>query len=179
MIIIEKVVSQLTKLKGDIMKREMIPTFAELERHKQMVPEINPAAVIAMLSIKNASEGIQQSILDVLQQKYHLSDGKFCALVVLHQHNEQGIAPSELAAKVGVTRATISNMLQRMERDGLINIRPAAQDGRAKVVKLTDEGCDFMEKILPPHYLRVSKLMEKLTEVEQKQLIKLLEKLSA
>ena len=70
-------------------------------------------------------------------------------------------------------------MLQRMERDGLVNVRPAAKDGRAKVVSLTSEGCRYMEEILPPHYLRVSKLMEKLTEDEQKELILLLEKLSA
>ena len=161
------------------MKREIIPTFAELERHKKLVPEINPAAVIAMLGIKMASDEIQQSILDVLQQSYQLSEGKFCALVVLHQYGEKGVAPSELAAKVGVTRATISNMLRRMERDGLVNIQPAAQDGRAKVVILTKAGCEFMEEILPPHYLLVSKLMEKLTEAEQKELITLLEKLSA
>ena len=161
------------------MKREMIPSFAELERHKELVPEINPAAVIAMLRIKTVSEEIQDSILDVLQQTYHLSEGKFCALIVLHQRGEKGMAPSELAEKVGVTRATISNMLQRMERDGLVYIRPAEQDGRGKIVKLTQAGCDFMEEILPPHYLRVSKLMEKLTEDEQKKLIMLLEKLSA
>ena len=161
------------------MKREMIPSFAELERHKELVPEINPAAVIAMLRIKTVSEEIQDSILDVLQQTYHLSEGKFCALIVLHQRGEKGMAPSELAEKVGVTRATISNMLQRMERDGLVDIRPAEQDGRGKIVKLTQEGQDFMEEILPPHYLRVSKLMEKLTEDEQKKLIMLLEKLSA
>lgn len=161
------------------MKREIIPTFAELERHKKLVPEINPAAVIAMLGIKKASEKIQQSILDVLQQNYQLSEGKFCTLLVLHQHGELGIAPSELAAKVGVTRATISNMLRRMERDGLVDIKPAAQDGRSKVVSLTQAGYELMEKVLPPHYLRVSKLMEKLTEAEQKELIMLLEKLSA
>ncbi|MBE6093619.1 MarR family winged helix-turn-helix transcriptional regulator [Selenomonas ruminantium] len=161
------------------MKREMIPSFAELERHKELVPEINPAAVIAMLRIKTVSEEIQDSILDVLQQTYHLSEGKFCALIVLHQRGGNGMAPSELAEKVGVTRATISNMLQRMERDGLVDIRPAEQDGRGKIVKLTQAGCDFMEEILPPHYLRVSKLMEKLTEDEQKKLIMLLEKLSA
>ena len=161
------------------MKREMIPSFAELERHKELVPEINPAAVIAMLRIKTVSEEIQDSILDVLQQTYHLSEGKFCALIVLHQRGEKGMAPSELAEKVGVTRATISNMLQRMERDGLVDIRPAEQDGRGKIVNLTQAGWDFMEEILPPHYLRVSKLMEKLTEDEQKKLIMLLEKLSA
>ena len=161
------------------MQREMIPSFAELERHKELVPEINPAAVIAMLRIKTVSEEIQDSILDVLQQTYHLSEGKFCALIVLHQRGGNGMAPSELAEKVGVTRATISNMLQRMERDGLVDIRPAEQDGRGKIVKLTQAGRDFMEEILPPHYLRVSKLMEKLTEDEQKKLIMLLEKLSA
>ena len=161
------------------MKREMIPSFAELERHKELVPEINPAAVIAMLRIKTVSEEIQDSILDVLQQTYHLSEGKFCALIVLHQRGGDGMAPSELAEKVGVTRATISNMLQRMERDGLVDIRPAEQDGRGKIVNLTQAGRDFMEEILPPHYLRVSKLMEKLTEDEQKKLIMLLEKLSA
>ena len=161
------------------MKREMIPSFAELERHKELVPEINPAAVIAMLRIKTVSEEIQDSILDVLQQTYHLSEGKFCALIVLHQRGGDGMAPSELAEKVGVTRATISNMLQRMERDGLVYIRPAEQDGRGKIVNLTQAGRDFMEEILPPHYLRVSKLMEKLTEDEQKKLIMLLEKLSA
>ena len=161
------------------MKREMIPSFAELERHKELVPEINPAAVIAMLRIKTVSEEIQDSILDVLQRTYHLSEGKFCALIVLHQRGGNGMAPSELAEKVGVTRATISNMLQRMERDGLVDIRPAEQDGRGKIVNLTQAGCDFMEEILPPHYLRVSKLMEKLTEDEQKKLIMLLEKLSA
>lgn len=160
------------------MKREMIPSFAELEQHKRLIPEINPAAVMAMLSIKTVSEEIQQSILDVIQQQHQLSEGKFCTLIVLHQQGGQGIAPSVLAEKVGVTRATISNMLQRMERDKLVTIRPAESDGRAKVVCLTEEGTRLMEEILPPHYLRVSKLMEKLSTAEQKQLIMLLEKLS-
>ena len=50
------------------MKREIIPTWEELERHKSIIPEINPAAVIAMLGIKTAAEEIQQAILDVLQR---------------------------------------------------------------------------------------------------------------
>ena len=159
------------------MKREMIPTWEELARHKELVPEIEPAAVIAMLGIKQAAEDIQQSILDVLQQQYHLSEGRFCALIVLHQ-NREGVAPSQLAAKVGVTRATISNMLQRLERDGMIDVVPAAGAGRGKVARLTAQGIAFMDEILPPHYLRVTQLMERLTEAEQQELIRLLRKLA-
>ena len=160
------------------MKREIIPTWEELERHKRIVPEINPAAVIAMLGLKTAADEIQQAIVDVLQREYHLSEGKFCALIVLHQHGHDGVAPSVLAAKVGVTRATISNMLQRLERDGLIELRPDKEDGRGKLAVMTMAGCSFMEEVLPAHYLRVTKLMEKITEDEQKELIRLLHKMA-
>ncbi|MFV0636848.1 MarR family winged helix-turn-helix transcriptional regulator [Mitsuokella sp.] len=159
------------------MKRELIPSWEELEHHKKIVPEIKPAAVIAMLEVKQAGEDVQRAILDVLQQEYHLSEGKFCCLIVLHQ-NPQGIAPSEIAQKVGVTKATISNMLMRMERDGDICVKQAAEDARKKLICLTDKGRTFMDKILPEHYLRVTKLMEKLTEEEQKELIRLLKKMS-
>lgn len=159
------------------MKREMIPTMEELTRHARLIPEINPAAVIAMLGIKQAAEDIQSSIMDVLTREYRLSEGKFCALVVLHQHLD-GIAPSVLASKVGVTRATVSVMLQRMEREGLVHIRSDEQDGRGKVVLLTDKGREFMDDILPAHYLRVTELMGKLTEEEQGELGRLLKKLS-
>ena len=74
--------------KGYRMKRESLPTWQELEKHKQVIPEIHPAAVIAMLEIKQAGEEIQESILSVLQQQYHLSEGKFCTLIVLHQHHQ-------------------------------------------------------------------------------------------
>lgn len=160
------------------MKREIIPDWEELERHKKIIPEINPAAVIAMLGIKAVGEEIQQSILDVLMQEYHLSEGKFCALIVLHQHGRSGAAPSFLAEKIGVTRATISTMLQRLVRENMVAMRPDELDGRSKIAVLTEKGKAFMEKILPPHYLRVTKLMEKLTEDEQKELIRLLKKMA-
>ena len=159
------------------MKREAIPTWEELERHAMAVPEIDPAAVIAMLEIRQAAEGIQESILNVLRDTYHLSEGKFCVLIVLHQHPE-GIAPSVLAERVGVTRATVSAMMQRLERDGLIGVSSDTKDGRGKKVCLTEKGQEFMGEVLPGHYQRISKLMGKLSEEEQKGLIHLLKKLS-
>ena len=77
-----------------------------------------------------------------------------------------------------MTRATISNMLQRLERDGLIEVRPDKEDGRGKLAVMTMAGCSFMEEVLPAHYLRVTKLMEKITEDEQKELIRLLHKMA-
>ena len=176
-ILINRIVSKLTKLETRKLKREMIPSWEDLQKHKEIIPEINPAAVIAMLRIKQAAEEIQQGVLDVLQSEHHLSEGKFCVLVVLHQH-QTGIAPSVLAEKVGVTRATISSMLQRLERDGLVAVKADKEDARGKKVRLTKKGNIFMQEVLPPHYLRVTKLMEKLSEEEQREVTALLHKLT-
>lgn len=129
------------------MKRELIPSWEELEAHKKTVPEINPAAVIAMLEIKQASDEVQASILDVLQKEYHLSEGKFCLLIVLHQ-NPQGIAPSEIAAKIGVSKATISNMLMRMERDGMIVTKPSPERCQGQDRLSDGAGTGFHERDL-------------------------------
>ena len=44
---------------------------------------------------------------------------------------------------------------------------------------LTEIGQIMMEEILPTHYLRISKLMGKLKVKEQKELIKLLQKIAS
>ena len=159
------------------MKREAMPTWEELKKHAEAVPEIDPAAVIAMLEIRQAAEEIDEAILNVLKEEYRLSEGKFCVLIVLHQH-PGGIAPSFLADRVGVTRATVSAMLQRMERDGEVAVAEDARDGRGKIVSLTKKGQNFMGEILPKHYRRTSRLMNRLTEKEHRELIRLLKKLT-
>lgn len=49
-------------------------------------------------------------------------------------------SPARLANAFQVTRATMTSTLARMERNGLVMIRPDPDDGRAKRVALTEEG---------------------------------------
>ena len=159
------------------MRFEAFPTREELEEHARLVPEIEPSAVLAMLRISQAAEIIRLSINDVLTKQYHLSQGKLRVMIVLHQ-NPEGIAPSQLAAKTGVTRATITTMVKRMVRDGLATVVIDQEDKRGKKVSLTARGRQFMDQVLPGHYLRISTLMNRLSEDEQAELIRLLTKLS-
>ena len=160
------------------MKREAIPTCQELTRHAEVIPEINPSEVIAMLQIKQAAEDIQHSIIDVMLKENNLSEGRLCALIVLHQQSAP-IAPSLLADRIGVSRATISVMLKRLERNKFVIVKSDTKDGRGKLVSLTRYGREYMANILPLHYLRISQLMSKLSEGEQQELINLLQKLTA
>lgn len=54
-------------------------------------------------------------------------------------------SPAQLASAFQVTRPTMSSTLTRMERAGLIAIRPDPSDGRAKRVSLTDKGRKMRE----------------------------------
>jgi DNA-binding MarR family transcriptional regulator len=49
-------------------------------------------------------------------------------------------SPTDLANAFQLTRPTMTSTLSRMERAGLVTIRPDPADGRAKLVSLTSEG---------------------------------------
>ncbi|RXZ50053.1 MarR family winged helix-turn-helix transcriptional regulator [Agromyces binzhouensis] len=52
-------------------------------------------------------------------------------------------SPSELAASLGLGRPTVSNLLSRMERDGLVARTPRAGDGRGVDVAASAHALDL------------------------------------
>ena len=160
------------------MKQSMMPSRAELERHAKTVPEIHPNEVLAMLTILQTAGTIQSRIMDVLQRDYRLSEGKLCVMIQLHQSPES-CAPSTLAERAGITRASVSVMLRNLETEGFVTLVSDDEDRRAKCVHLTKKGRAFLDEVLPEHYLRITKLMGRLTAEEQKTLTGLLEKLAS
>lgn len=159
------------------MAKVVIPPRAELEKYARDNPLIHPAEVLAMLQVMRAGQDIQDTVLDGIVRSRGISSGKFGVLIILYQKNT-ALAPSELAKIAGVTRATISMMLSRMKRDGLVTESAAEADGRQKRIRLTDAGRALMAELFPRHYQRVSQIMGRLTEAEQEELIRLLEKLA-
>lgn len=61
----------------------------------------------------------------------------------------EGASQSDLVTTTGIDRSTLAEMMGRMESRGLIARSAAADDGRAKSVKLTREGRNRMDAALP------------------------------
>lgn len=154
-----------------------MPTREALMDFAAKMPELNAQAVETLILFMRTAERVQHRIFDVLDKKYHLSEGKLVVMIALYQSAEP-LAPSELAYRAGVTRATISAMLHRMERDGLVLLLPDAGDKRGKLVQLTDKGRAFMDEVLPGHFMRTAALVSGLTPEEQAALAGLLQKLA-
>ncbi|MBH8561874.1 MarR family transcriptional regulator [Nostoc sp. CENA67] len=100
-------------------------------------------------------------------------------LMQLSQANEQGLTPFECAERSGVTCATITGLLDGLERDGLILRQPSLSDRCILSVHLTEKGHQLMSEMLPDHFCRTTGLMVQLTSEEKKTLIELQQKLQA
>ena len=104
-----------------------------------------------------------------------LSEGRFVVLFLLH--GAGGILPPhELAERAGVTRATISGLLDGLQRDGLLQRHSDAEDGRRLQIVLTARGRRLADELFGQHTQWIGGLFNGLDSSEQAQLSLLLEK---
>ena len=68
-------------------------------------------------------------------------------MVLLHLWREDGLSPSELAERLGVEPPTVTNMLSRMERAGLLERCRDPEDARCTRVYLTEKGRRLHEPV--------------------------------
>lgn len=61
--------------------------------------------------------------------------------------DEDGIKPSEVSAKIGLTRGAVSKLLDRLESKGLVVVRRDAVDRRAQVITLSDAGRRLLPRL--------------------------------
>ncbi|WP_313084991.1 MarR family transcriptional regulator [Pseudomonas sp.] len=60
---------------------------------------------------------------------------------------EDGISFNQLTEYLVVSRQSLDGVLKRMERDGHVRRVPHPDDGRARLVRLTDTGRDFWDSL--------------------------------
>lgn len=112
-------------------------------------------------------------------QPFGLTDVQF-NLMMLLQHQtgpERGLAQSQLSDMMLVNRANITSLIDRMEKAGLVTRTASPSDRRSNIIVLTSYGRKLLSKIEPLYAKEVKRIMDVLIEDNQKQLIKMLEKI--
>ncbi|WP_198931003.1 MarR family winged helix-turn-helix transcriptional regulator [Sporomusa sphaeroides] len=122
----------------------------------------------------------QDNLDDVLEMhfsRYGLSRAKFSALIQLYMTGGGGLTQSELGKKLLVSRANITRLIDRLEKEDLVVRKTDPVDKRAFQLYLTDRANILMHAFVPVHNQYVHKLMSTLDTDEKKLLISLLDKL--
>jgi DNA-binding MarR family transcriptional regulator len=131
-------------------------------------PELDPSSVETVTELLRVSIQILNSI-DASLALRKTSRGKLSVLSQLDREPGGSTTPSKLADVMGVTRATITGLLDGLERDGLLQ-RKTGDDARSINVQLTTKGRQFISSIMPERYRRVRGLLAGLNEDQQRQL---------
>ena len=128
-------------------------------------------------SVLEASDAIEKYMSGYLSD-LGLSSSKFNCLQVLRAEPHRTIPQNELGSRLTVTGASITGVLDRLERDRLVSREGHPTDRRANMVRLTDEGEDLIQSASDLHALRIRELIATLDEDEREQLVLLLGKLA-
>lgn len=95
----------------------------------------------------------------------------------MRQAGGRGLALSELGERMLVTRANITGLIDRMERDGLVIREADPKDRRVYRARLTAKASNLLDNILPIHADFTRRVMSVLSIPEKTQLTELLQKL--
>lgn len=93
--------------------------------------------------------------------------------------DDAGLRPSELSRFLGISRNTVSTLLNGLETQGLIERHLHPDDRRQWLVRVTPEGEALIRARAPELATFISGLFEVLTAEEQRSLMALLDKLHA
>lgn len=153
-----------------------IPTQDKLEQDKAVLyPDIDSQSLYSHILLRKITTEFEIN-LDSFFSQYSLSSGRF-TLMLLLKRSPNGLMPSELAQKVGVTQATISGLINSLEKAEIVKRMTHERDGRSFVIRLTENGEALCNKVLPEYHTRVSHFWSSFDVEEKGQLNKFFERL--
>jgi DNA-binding MarR family transcriptional regulator len=167
-----------------------LPRYECLLEGAKEFPDLDPSACEAFLHLLRTSDEVfglaEQNLTD-----HGISHGRFGVLMLLWNPGQRRIkaatgagacssgprTPAELADAAGVTRATMTGLIDTLERDGLVRREPDPTDRRMMSVRLTEKAEVFLLGILPAHFQIMARILAPLSEHERKTLVRLLTKI--
>ncbi|GLK85512.1 MarR family winged helix-turn-helix transcriptional regulator [Ancylobacter defluvii] len=77
-------------------------------------------------------------LFDEALQPFDLTNGQFSLLMALNRPHPPRLRP--VAHLLGMDRTTLTAALKPLQRQGLVEVRPDPEDGRSRLLLLTQEG---------------------------------------
>lgn len=124
-------------------------------RHREMEPE---AVGSALARLRWASLLVRD--LERYFAEHGLSQTQFLILIVIDREPERdSLAPSEIAARLDISRPIVTNAIKRLIAAGRLVEAPRVADGRAKPIALTPAGRAALDALLPGYFALIQARM--------------------
>ena len=108
--------------------------------------------------------------------EFGLGEGEFDVLATLRRSGAPyELAPGDLAASSMVSSGAITKRVDRCVQQGLVTRRVGGRDARGRVVALTADGLDLIDRAFTAHMANEHRLVSSLGEIERARLAHLLQ----
>ncbi len=150
-----------------------LPTPEILGKFAERYPDADVTAIASFLYLLRVATDLSLA-LDTCLSKHDLLQGRWWVLILLLREESATSTPSALAEKLGVTRATMTGLLDGLEQSSLVTRVFAKEDRRSVKIQLTSAGQAKLDVVMPDYYRRIRQCMQALDEENRVQLQQLL-----
>lgn len=150
-----------------------LPTTEVLTKFAERYPDADITAVSGFLHLLRVATDLSIA-LDACLSKHGLLQGRWWVLILLMREDSRTSTPSALADKAGVTRATMTGLIDGLEQSGLVVRVHTKDDRRSVLISLTDAGQAKLDVVMPDYYRRLRQCMQALNEEKRMQLQQIL-----
>ncbi|WP_295788444.1 MarR family winged helix-turn-helix transcriptional regulator [uncultured Microbacterium sp.] len=134
--------------------------------------DVSPMQVIGRLH--RLADRLREELLAVYA-RHGLGEGEFDVLAALRRAGEPfAVAPGELARHTMVTSGAVTKRVDRLVASGLVERDDDADDGRARVVRLTPAGRRVIDGAFTAHMANEQRLLVGLDPAQRRELEALL-----
>jgi DNA-binding MarR family transcriptional regulator len=162
---------------GRVALAKDLPRYGWLHDQMRALRQMDRDALVAVTQLLKVSQDLQAAI-EANFAMYGLSQGRHTTLMLVAQFGRRGgSTPALLAAAAGVTRATMTGLLDGLERDRLIERRASTQDRRKVDIHITPAGTERLHSLQPDHARRLAAMLASLSAAEKRSLARLLGKI--
>lgn len=156
-----------------------VPHSDELRPLTRAAADLSADAIVLSLRMLQLAEDLQRAYARHLLGRFGISAGRLSVLMLIERSNPERPRPADLARRVGVSRPTMTRLLDGLARDGLVARRADSDDGRARRIELTAAGRRLLREVAPAHARRLVALTGLLSVEDRQHLDRLIERVRA
>jgi DNA-binding MarR family transcriptional regulator len=105
-----------------------------------------PSAKMAAVTSIMRAQQILLAELDAILKPYHLTFARYEALVLLSFSRTGALPLRVMGERLMVHPTSVTNIVARLERQGLVSRRPNPRDGRGRLAEISARGRSVVER---------------------------------
>lgn len=141
-------------------------------------PDLDTTPVLVIGRIHRLAAALTPELTAVYAE-FGLGEGEFDVLATLRRQGEPfTLTPGDLAEGTMVTSGAVSKRLDRLEARGLVVRRTRTEDARSRLVALTPQGRDLIDRAMTAHAANEARLLAALPARDRDALARLLGRLA-